>query len=163
MRGVLLGLGVPLLLLFAIQLVPYGRDHVPPAAGRPPAWDSPRTLALARRACFDCHSNETRWPWYASIAPISWRVQTDVNLARAVLDFTAFDPGNPRMTKAAGKAAGEVTRRDMPPQDYVLMHPEARLNAADNQALTAGLDSTFAAYAARSERGRLRGETAAPK
>jgi mono/diheme cytochrome c family protein len=156
MRGLLLGIGVPLLLLLAIQLVPYGREHAKPVAGRAVAWDSPATLALARRACFDCHSNETRWPWYASVAPISWRVQTDVNLARKKLDFTAFDPGNRHMAEAAGEAAETVLRGDMPPQDYITMHPEARLNAADRQALARGLDRTFAAFArAGKRRGRL--------
>jgi mono/diheme cytochrome c family protein len=154
MRNVLLGIGVPLLLLAAIQLVPYGREHAPPAAGRAVAWDSPATLALARRACFDCHSNQTRWPWYASIAPFSWRIQTDVNLARKKLDFTAFDPGNARMAAAAGRSAETVRRGDMPPQDYIMVHAAARLNAADKQALAAGLDSTFG-KGMRIERGRL--------
>ena len=55
----------------AIQLVPYGRTHTNPPVTAEPAWDSPQTRALAVRACFDCHSNETVWPWYTSIAPIS--------------------------------------------------------------------------------------------
>ena len=59
----------------AIQLVPYGRDHTnPPIAGEP-AWDAPATRTLVKQACFDCHSNETKWPLYASIAPASWLVQ----------------------------------------------------------------------------------------
>jgi mono/diheme cytochrome c family protein len=156
MRNILLGFGVPLLLLFAIQLVPYGREHAKPAAGRGVAWDSPATLALARRACFDCHSNETRWPWYASVAPISWRIQTDVNLARKKLDFTAFDERDERMAKAAARAGETVLRGDMPPQDYIMVHSEARLNAADKRALAAGLDSTFAVFVrVEKERGRL--------
>jgi hypothetical protein len=155
-RAALIGIGVPLLALFAIQLVPYGRDHAPPPAGVRVAWDAPRTEELARRACFDCHSNETRWPWYASIAPISWRIQTDVNLARRKLDFTAFDAGDAGMAEAAGEAAETVTRGDMPPQDYVLMHPEAQLRGVDKQALVAGLEATFAAFA-----GRARGRGAA--
>ena len=54
------------------QLVPYGRDHRNPPITGTPTWDSPRTAELARRACFDCHSHETRWPWYSSLAPLSW-------------------------------------------------------------------------------------------
>jgi hypothetical protein len=53
--------------LLAIQLVPYGRDHTNPPVRREPAWDSPTTRALAVRACFDCHSNETHWPWYTHV------------------------------------------------------------------------------------------------
>jgi hypothetical protein len=148
-RAMLLGFGVPIVVFFAIQFVPYGHEHTPPPTGRLVAWDARRTLELARRACFDCHSNQTRWPWYASVAPFSWRIQTDVNLARARLDFTAFDPSNPRMTHAAARAADEVTRGDMPPQDYIVMHPEARLMGADRQALVSGLEATFRALAPR--------------
>jgi len=154
-QAVLLGFGAPVLLLLAVQLVPYGRDHTNPPAGQLVAWDSPRTHDLARRACFNCHSNETLWPWYSSIAPISWRIQTHVMGGRAKLNFTAFDAGNEKMADAAGEAAESVTKGEMPPQDYMLMHPEARLSFAEKQALEAGLKATFAAFGGREEhRGR---------
>ena len=57
-----------------IQLVPFGRDHTNPPVVQEPNWDSPATRELAQRACFDCHSNETVWPWYSNIAPVSWLV-----------------------------------------------------------------------------------------
>ena len=52
-----------------IQFVPFGRDHTNPPVVQEPKWDSPATRELAKRACFDCHSNETVWPWYSNIAP----------------------------------------------------------------------------------------------
>ena len=61
------------------QVVPYGRNHTNPAVVYEPDWDSPETRALAERACFDCHSNETTWPWYSTIAPISWLTQATAN------------------------------------------------------------------------------------
>jgi Haem-binding domain len=61
-----------------IQLIPYGHDHANPPVGAEPAWDSPATRELATAACFDCHSNETEWPWYTSVAPFSWLTQRDV-------------------------------------------------------------------------------------
>jgi hypothetical protein len=70
----------------AIQVVPYGRDHINPAITGEPTWNAMETRALAKRACFDCHSHETEWPANASIAPVSWRVQRDVNEGRAVLN-----------------------------------------------------------------------------
>jgi len=66
----------------AIQLVPYGRDHTNPSGGSEPNWDSPETKALFDRACADCHSNDTTWPWYSNIAPLSWLVQRDVDEGR---------------------------------------------------------------------------------
>ncbi|MRR33844.1 hypothetical protein EG829_03970, partial [bacterium] len=61
-----------------IQAVPYGRNHDNPPVVREPNWDSPETRGLAKRVCFDCHSNETVWPWYTWVAPVSWLVYRDV-------------------------------------------------------------------------------------
>ncbi|NVB82954.1 MAG: cytochrome C, partial [Kofleriaceae bacterium] len=65
-----------------MQLVPYGRARSNPPVASEPAWDSPRTRELAVRACFDCHSNETKWPWYARVAPMSWVLERDVEIGR---------------------------------------------------------------------------------
>ena len=136
-------------LLIAIQLLPYGRDHAAPPDGTLVAWDSPATEALAQRACYDCHSNRTRWPWYASIAPLSWRIQTHVARGRRDLNFTAFDPTMSDVAKAAGEAGETVTTGEMPPNDYLLAHPEARLSGAEKRALVAGLNRTFAVFVKR--------------
>jgi hypothetical protein len=144
--------------LFAIQLVPYGRDRSAPADGAKPEWSSMRTFELAQRACFDCHSNETRWPWYSNLAPLSWRVFHNVREGRAKLNFSAFDAASEDVTHAAGEAGEKVTERDMPPADYLLAHPEARLTSEERRALAAGLDATFAMYREqeRHEHGRPR-------
>ena len=62
----------------AIQFVPYGHPAPNPPTRREPNWDSPRTRELVARACFDCHSNQTRYPWYSYVAPVSWLVAHDV-------------------------------------------------------------------------------------
>ena len=61
-------------LFVLIQFVPYGRDHDNPPVTAEPDWGSPATLRLVRAACYDCHSNETEWPWYSNIARMSWLV-----------------------------------------------------------------------------------------
>ena len=81
-KGLLLSLGVLVSMFALLQLVPYGRAHSNPPITVEPQWDSPRTRELAVRACFDCHSNETRWPGYAHVAPLSWVMQWDVDTAR---------------------------------------------------------------------------------
>ena len=63
---------IALILFGAIQLVPYGHNRSNPPVTGEPAWDSPQTRAYAKQACFDCHSNETIWPWYSYVAPASW-------------------------------------------------------------------------------------------
>lgn len=135
-----------------LQLVPYGRDHSKPPAGALVAWDSPQTQDLARRACFNCHSNETQWPWYSTIAPVSWRIQQHVDEGRKTLDFTAFDPGNKDVAKSAGEAGETVSEGEMPPRDYLLLHPEARLSPAEQTALAQGLNATFTAFAEGEEK-----------
>lgn len=145
-RKLILGIGIPAAILVLIQLVPYGRAHTNPPVEREPAWDSPRTRELAKRACFDCHSNETRWPWYSSIAPLSWRVQAHVDEGREKLNFSAFDAGSRRMAHSAGEAGEVVTEGEMPLKDYVMMHPEARLSLVERRDLAAGLDATFAVF-----------------
>ena len=142
-----LAIAVPVLLLAALQFVPYGRNHTNPPDGSLASFDSPDTEQLAKRACFDCHSNRTKWPWYSAIAPVSWRIQSHVDEGREKLNFTAFDAASEKMADAAGEAGESVTKGEMPPADYQLAHPEARLTAAEKRTLVAGLDRTFAAFA----------------
>ena len=71
-------LGAFVVLAGLIQIVPYGHDHANPTVRQEPAWDSPATRAMTVRACYDCHSNQTTWPWYAHVAPVSWLLQRDV-------------------------------------------------------------------------------------
>jgi mono/diheme cytochrome c family protein len=148
-RKLAMAVTIPALLFAALQLVPYGRNHAAPPDGKVAAFDSPRTEELARRACFDCHSNRTKWPWYASIAPISWRMQSHVDEGRAALNFSALDTLSEKGVKAAGKAGEETSEGEMPLKSYLLMHPEARLTAAEMQDLARGLDRTFAAFVER--------------
>ena len=129
-----IGLGL-LGALVAIQLVPYGRDHFNPPVTGEPSWDAPETRALARQACFDCHSNETQWPAYAAIAPISWLVQRDVDEGRAVLNFSEWS----RPQQEAKDASEEVREGEMPPAAYTLIHAHARLSSSDRDRLAQGL------------------------
>ncbi len=156
-RSLVLALSVPVVLLIAAQLVPFQKDHTNPPDGVVTKFDSPATQKLAERACFDCHSNRTKWPWYASIAPISWRIGQHVQEGREKLNFTAFEAGNEKMADAAGEAGESVTKGQMPPADYLLMHPEARLTATEKAALVRGLDASLAAYG---EKGGESGEGA---
>ena len=127
--------------LLAIQFVPYGRDHVNPPIGAEPAWDSPKTRALARQACFDCHSNETEWPAYSAVAPVSWLIQRDVVEGRAALNFSEWQ----RPQQEATEAAEEVLEGEMPLRIYQLMHAHARLSAADRKRLAGGFEKTLGA------------------
>ena len=129
-------------LFLVIQLIPYGRNHNNPPVVREPAWDSAATRELTRRACFDCHSNQTVWPWYAGIAPASWLVYNDVNEGREKLNFSDWLNGR-REGKKAGKIRKEIEEGEMPPFQYRLAHPEARLSGEEKQNLIIGLTATI--------------------
>ena len=92
----------------------------------------PDVAATLRRACYDCHSNETRWPWYSGVAPISWFVIGHVNDGRRRLNFDDWSVQSPRRTSPPlGDICGQVTRGDMPLSSYLLLHNDARLSPQD--------------------------------
>lgn len=126
-------------LLLAIQLVPYGWDHTNPAVVAEPKWDKPRTRELFHRACADCHSNETKWPLYARVAPVSWLVANDVHEGRSKLNVSEWN----RPQKDAHEAAEELQKGAMPLPIYLPLHPRARLSAGEKAELVAGLAATL--------------------
>ena len=128
-----------LLVFGLIQWVPYGHNHTYPPVAEEPAWDSKLTRSLAQRACFDCHSNQTTWPWYTNIAPVSWLTQSDVDRGRRRLNFSAWT-GSGRGT---GDLAEAINRGSMPPFYYVWLHPAANLSPAEKQQLITGLAASL--------------------
>lgn len=125
-----------------IQLVPYGRNHSNPPVLAEPHWNTPATRSLAAKACFDCHSNLTTWPWYSNVAPVSWLVQRDVDGGRSQFNFSEWTKPQ---DVSIGDAVDAIRGGSMPPAIYRLMHPTARLSGTENDALIKGLVATFAA------------------
>ena len=135
-RIILILIGAGLVLFVVIQLVPLGRNHTNPPVVSEPNWDSPATRELAKIACFDCHSNETVWPWYSNVAPVSWLVYYDVVGGRNRMNFSEWSSNfHPNFDELVGI----IQEGEMPPAQYLLMHPNANLSAADKQALIDGL------------------------
>ena len=127
------------------QAVPYGREHANPSGITEPAWDNPQTRALAVRACYDCHSNETVWPWYSHVAPASWLIFRDVSKGRRELNFSEWH----RRQKEAPESAKTVQKGSMPPWYY----PWGKLSSADRQALIHGLQVSLGTKAIEREHG----------
>lgn len=124
-----------------IQAVPYGRDHTNPAVTKEPAWDSPQTRELAVRACFDCHSNETKWPWYSNIAPVSWLVQNHVDEGRHEVNFSAWR-GDAKHGEKPAELQEMIEEGEMPMAGYVALHDHAKLTDDEKKQLVAGLVAT---------------------
>jgi hypothetical protein len=141
MIGKLVGIMIGLIVIgfLLIQLVPYGRNHTNPSVTQEPAWDTSQTRELAKRACFDYHSNETTWPWYSNIAPVSWLVYRDVAEGRRRLNFSEWN--RPRFR--SDEIVAIVLEGEMPPSFYLPLHPSARLTASEKQLLVNGLTATL--------------------
>lgn len=150
-RSVVTGAAGLVLLGVLIQFIPYGHDHSNPPVMQEPLWDRPETRALTQRACFDCHSNETVWPWYSNIAPVSWLVYRDVSEGREHFNFSEWDM-HPSLPEGEGEGGQhqhgpdvieDVLRSgEMPPRTYLLLHPEARLSEEEIQLLIDGLSKS---------------------
>ena len=125
----------------AIQFVPYGCNHTNPPIVHEPTWNNQKTRDLAKQVCFNCHSNETIWPWYSKIAPISWLVFSDVTEARQKLNFSDWTYGK-REGENSNKIRQDIKMGEMPPIQYLLAHPEAKLGDSDNRIFADGLDAT---------------------
>lgn len=132
-----LGWKAPLIILSvfaAVQVVPVARSGNP--SSRSAISAPPQIKATLKRACYDCHSNQTRWPWYSRIAPASWLVHRDVTLGRKEVNFSQWEGYYPITRRRKLQWIGRVLREErMPPVSYELMHPEARLTRADRDAL----------------------------
>ncbi len=121
-----------------IQFIPYGRNHQNPAVVQEPKWANPETRVLAKRACFDCHSNETTWPWYSNVAPISWLVYRDVEEARANMNFSEWNSH-----LEPGEIAEVVSEGRMPPPQYLLIHPNVKFTPEEMQVFINGINKTL--------------------
>jgi len=122
-----------------IQLIPYGHRHTNPPVSAEPDWDSPRTRELFFRACKDCHSNQTKWPWYSHVAPASWLIERDVEEARSHFNVSEWR----RRKQHSDEAAEKFRDKDMPPWFYLPLHAEARFSDAERADFLAGLIRMF--------------------
>lgn len=96
---------------------------------------------MLHSACYDCHSYETKWPWYSRIAPVSWLVTSDVNHGRERLNFSEWPRDfSERAAKRLEDISEELDYNEMPPAKYTLLHPEARLSAEQRKQLSQWAD-----------------------
>lgn len=146
-RAVLTGFAVLVVVLVAIQFVPVDTENPPVVAD---VDTPPEVKAILRRSCYDCHSNETRWPWYSRVAPFSWLVSYDVAEGREELNFSTWGELSTRDQVELMEESWEaVSEGEMPLWFYLPAHPDARIRAGDREVLQAW---------ARTGTGRVRSE-----
>lgn len=126
LKWVLFGLFASLLLAQAVRF-PHTNPPISAEIGAPV-----EVAALLRRACYDCHSNETRWPWYGEVAPVSWLVAHDVDEGRREVNFSTWDTyAGKKLRRKLKECVEEIDEGEMPPWYYTLVHGEAKLTAEE--------------------------------
>lgn len=133
---------ISIFVILGIQFIPYGHNNDNPSVTGEPIWKSKDIRELAKKGCFDCHSNETVWPWYSRVAPVSWLIHRDVDSGRKVLNFSEWQDGR-REGENAAKIKAEIAEGEMPPLIYRLMHPNARLTPDEKRQLADGVTAGF--------------------
>ncbi len=134
------GIGILVAAFLILQLV---RFVVPefkldnPPVTQNVVWDSPETAQLWQQACADCHSNETRYPWYSYVAPVGWLVAHDIHEGRDALNISEDS------RVEWDEMVDEIEEGEMPLANYVALHPEANLSEAQQETLMAGIRATF--------------------
>jgi hypothetical protein len=102
----------------------------------------PQVAAILHAACYDCHSHETRWPWYSHVAPMSWLIASDVNEGRTNLNLSDWPADDPkRAAKKLENMSEKIGYGEMPPRKYTMIHVDARLTEGQRKELTDWLDA----------------------
>ena len=101
----------------------------------------PQVAAMLHAACYDCHSSETRWPWYSRVAPMSWLIASDVKEGREHLNLSDWPNDPERAVKRLENMRAEISSGEMPLKKYTKIHADARLTESQRKGLTDWLDA----------------------
>lgn len=155
MKKKLRWLFVALVLTFVLLQFMNPRRTNPPvvhdlmAANAPP----PPVAAMLHAACYDCHSSETKWPWYSRVAPMSWLIADDVKEGRENLNLSDWPADNPaRAAKRLENMSEEIDNGEMPLKKYTAIHKDARFTESQRKELTGWLDAEAARLKATAEK-----------
>ena len=115
-----------------IQFIPVERTNPPVTSD----IDAPANIKeILKRACYDCHSNETNWAWYTKIAPMSLIAVKDVNEARAQLNFSEWGNYTTKTEQIKDEIREEIREERMPPWMYKVTHGESKLTPEEKNLL----------------------------
>jgi mono/diheme cytochrome c family protein len=123
-----------LALFVAIQLIPVERTN-PKSDPTQEIEAPPEVMAIFKRSCYDCHSNETRWPWYSAIAPAKWFIARDVKVGRQWLNFSIWKSYDEKRKEKLKAMIFKAVGLAMPLGTYVKFHPEAKLSEEDKETI----------------------------
>ena len=129
------------LLLIGIQFI--RPDRTNPSVDPTEALQAPEEVAaILRRSCYDCHSNETKWPWYSAVAPMSWSIASHVREGRKALNFSRYRTIDPKIKAKRLNRMIKTTRNGMMPlPSYLWLHKDAKLSPEDKQTIETWAES----------------------
>ncbi|VAY88051.1 hypothetical protein MNB_ARC-1_753 [hydrothermal vent metagenome] len=92
---------------------------------------SKEVMSIFKRACWDCHSNQTIWPWYSNIAPLSWEISRHVKLGRSYLNFSIWETYTKEQKLKKLEEIYRTIYAAMPPKNYIKWHEKAKISKKD--------------------------------
>jgi len=129
----ILGWGVGFLLL--LQFVQIDIPKPPKATAQDEIKAPKEVMAILKKSCYDCHSNNTKYPWYSDIAPISWQVHSNIKNGRAWMNFSIWNKYDEKKKQKLYKGIVDALNIKMPPAEYLLVHKESRLSPKERKLL----------------------------
>ncbi len=122
-------LGIIVLVFVLFQFIPYGKEKTNPKTDKTLKIKAPKNvMKLFKRSCYDCHSNETKWPWWSYVAPFSWSISDDVRGGRKALNFSIWNSYTPKKQEKLKKEIYRTVAGPMPLPQYIWLHQDAKLS-----------------------------------
>ena len=121
-------LGIIVLVFVIFQFIPYGKEKTNPKVDKALEIKAPENvMKLFKRSCYDCHSNETKWPWWSYVAPASWSISDDVKGGRAALNFSIWKKYSPKKQQQEKIDIYRTVAGPMPLPQYTWLHKHTKL------------------------------------
>lgn len=140
-----LSLWIVLIVLVGIQFVPVQRNEIEPVTNADfiEHYESPIVIGnIIRASCYDCHSNQTKYPWYSNVQPIGFLLQNHISEGKSELNLSEYGLLSNRMKRAKLKSIlSQINDDKMPMPSYLLLHSEAKLDSLKKALLVSYLDS----------------------
>jgi len=124
------------LVFIGIQFIPMNVPADLPVKDGDPLTAPEKIQAILKRSCFDCHSSHTKFPWYSSVAPVSWFTKYHVKEGREHMNFSTWNSYSDEKKLKYLQKIPKAIKSKMPLPSYLIIHKEAKLSDADKKAIT---------------------------
>jgi hypothetical protein len=121
--------------ILLLQLIKIDVPNPPKATPADEIKAPKEVMNLLKKSCYDCHSNNTKYPWYSHVAPISWQVKSNIKNGRAWLNFSIWKKYSEEKKQKIYKGIVKALKIKMPPAEYLLIHKDARLTPKERKIL----------------------------